>query len=88
MAPKSRTSMKTTKEYDIKARSIYKMNTKNCPLFLVVTNPTLTLDYFNKNARRVLYTRVVWELRKSVKQIVHTSNGGMQPRIVEDNPNA
>ncbi|CAH1107372.1 unnamed protein product [Psylliodes chrysocephalus] len=45
-------------EYDIKTRSIFKMNTKNRPLFLIVTDPTLTLDYMNKNVRRVLYSRV------------------------------
>ncbi|CAH1110394.1 unnamed protein product [Psylliodes chrysocephalus] len=55
-----------TEEYDIKARSIYRMNTKNRPLFLVITDPSLTLDYLNKNARRVLYTRVVWELRNNI----------------------
>ncbi|CAH1115736.1 unnamed protein product [Psylliodes chrysocephalus] len=80
-------------EYDIKARSIFRMNTKNRPLFLVITDPTITLDYLNKNARRVLYTRVVWELRKSVKQIVQchtcqqwghaTANCGRQPKCVK-----
>ncbi|CAH1115858.1 unnamed protein product [Psylliodes chrysocephalus] len=54
-----------TEEFDIKARSIYRMNTKNRPLFLIITDPSLTLDYLNKNVRRILYTRVVWEMRKS-----------------------
>ncbi|CAH1098700.1 unnamed protein product [Psylliodes chrysocephalus] len=45
-------------EYKIKIKEIYRMNTKNQPLFLVVTDPSMTLDYLNKNIQRVLYTRV------------------------------
>ncbi|CAH1104653.1 unnamed protein product [Psylliodes chrysocephalus] len=57
-------------QYEIKTRAIYRMNTKDRPLYLVVTDPAITLDYLNKNARRVLYTRVIWELRKSAKKII------------------
>ncbi|CAH1106445.1 unnamed protein product [Psylliodes chrysocephalus] len=35
--------------YDIKPREIYQMSTKNRPLFLVVTDPAITLDFLNKN---------------------------------------
>lgn len=62
------------RHYDIKVRNIFRMNTKNRPLFLVVTDPSLTLDYLNKNARRVLYKQVIWELRKSIKQIIQCHN--------------
>ncbi|CAH1108699.1 unnamed protein product [Psylliodes chrysocephalus] len=64
-------------QYEIKTRAIYKMKTKDRPLYLVITDPAITLDYLNRNARRVLYTRVVWELRKSAKQIIqcHTCQG-------------
>ncbi|CAH1115861.1 unnamed protein product [Psylliodes chrysocephalus] len=61
-------------EHEIKARSIFQMKTKDRPLFLVVTDPAITLEYLNKNARRVLYTRVTWELRKSMKQIIQCHN--------------
>lgn len=57
-------------QYEIKTRAIYQMKTKDRPLFLVIVDPAITLDYLNKNARRVLYTRVVWELRKSSKLII------------------
>ncbi|CAH1113876.1 unnamed protein product [Psylliodes chrysocephalus] len=57
-------------QYEIKTRAIYKMKTKDRPLYLVITVPAITLDYLNRNARRVLYTRVVWEIRKSAKQII------------------
>ncbi|CAH1105286.1 unnamed protein product [Psylliodes chrysocephalus] len=61
-------------EHEITAREIYQMNTKERPLFLVVTDPALTLDYLNKNTKRVLYTRVTWELRKSTKLIIQCHN--------------
>lgn len=61
-------------EHEIKVHSVYKMTTKNYSLFLVVTNLSFTLNYLNKNVRRVLYTRVVWELRKSSKQIIQCHN--------------
>ncbi|CAH1110846.1 unnamed protein product [Psylliodes chrysocephalus] len=57
-------------EHEIVAREVYKMKTKERPLYLVVTELAITLDYINKNTRRVLYTRVTWEIRKSVKQII------------------
>ncbi|CAH1100925.1 unnamed protein product [Psylliodes chrysocephalus] len=57
-------------QYEIKTRAIYKMKTKDRPLYLVITDPAITLDYLNRNARRVLYTRVVWDIRKSAKQII------------------
>ncbi|CAH1115896.1 unnamed protein product [Psylliodes chrysocephalus] len=46
-------------EHEIKARSIFQMNTKERPLFLVVTDPAITLEYLNKNTRIVLHTRLV-----------------------------
>ncbi|CAH1104546.1 unnamed protein product [Psylliodes chrysocephalus] len=36
-------------QYEIKVKNIFRMNTKNRHLFLVVTDPSLTLDYLNKN---------------------------------------
>ncbi|CAH1115862.1 unnamed protein product [Psylliodes chrysocephalus] len=57
-------------DHEIVAREIYTMKTKERPLYLVVTDPVITLEYLNKNIRRVLHTRVTWELRKSVKQII------------------
>lgn len=50
------------------------MKTKDRPLFLVITDPVITLDYLNKNTRRVLYTRVTWELRKLSKKIIQCHN--------------
>ncbi|CAH1104277.1 unnamed protein product [Psylliodes chrysocephalus] len=35
--------------YDIKAREIFLMTTKNRPLYLVITDPAITLEYLNKN---------------------------------------
>ncbi|CAH1115871.1 unnamed protein product [Psylliodes chrysocephalus] len=60
--------------YEIKVRSTYRMTTKNRPLYLVVTDPLITLDYLNRNVRVVLYTRVTWELRRSTKQIIQCHN--------------
>lgn len=80
-------------QYEIKTRSIFLMNTKNRPLYLVVTDPSLTLDYLNKNIRRVLYTCITWELRRSVQQIIQcrncqrwghaTTNCGRPPRCLK-----
>ncbi|CAH1102141.1 unnamed protein product [Psylliodes chrysocephalus] len=80
-------------EHEIKARAIYTMKTKDRPLFLVVTDPGITLEYLNKNTRRVLYTRVMWELRKSTKLIIQchncqqwgqaTANCGLPPRCLK-----
>ncbi|CAH1103010.1 unnamed protein product [Psylliodes chrysocephalus] len=60
--------------YEIKTRSIYRMTTRNRPLFLVITDPSITLDYLNRNVRVVLYTRITWELRRSTKQIIQCHN--------------
>ncbi|CAH1115580.1 unnamed protein product [Psylliodes chrysocephalus] len=43
-------------EHEIKPRSIFHMKTRDRPLFLVVTDTAITLDYLNKNVRRVLHT--------------------------------
>ncbi|CAH1107073.1 unnamed protein product [Psylliodes chrysocephalus] len=48
--------------YDIKIRDSYKMSTKNRPLFLIVTDPAITLDFLNKNIRVVENTRVIGNL--------------------------
>ncbi|CAH1110471.1 unnamed protein product [Psylliodes chrysocephalus] len=56
-------------EHEIVAREIYTMKTKERPLYLVVTDPVITLEYLNKNARRVLHTRVTWELRNDKRQV-------------------
>ncbi|CAH1109398.1 unnamed protein product [Psylliodes chrysocephalus] len=61
-------------EHEIVARDIFPMKTKERPLYLIVTDPVMTLDYLNKNVRLVLYTRVTWELRKSVKLIIQCHN--------------
>ncbi|CAH1111501.1 unnamed protein product [Psylliodes chrysocephalus] len=60
--------------YDIKVCEIYQMSTKNWPLFLLVTDPAITLDFLNKNIRVVENIRVVWELRKSTKSIIQYHN--------------
>ncbi|CAH1106679.1 unnamed protein product [Psylliodes chrysocephalus] len=60
--------------YEIKIRAAYRMTTKSRPLFLVVTDPSITLDYLNRNVRVVLYTRITWELRRSTKQIIQCHN--------------
>ncbi|CAH1111445.1 unnamed protein product [Psylliodes chrysocephalus] len=80
-------------QYEIKTRNVFLMNTKNRPLFLVVTDPSLTLDYLNKNVRIILHTRITWELRKSMKQIIQchncqkwghaTTNCGRPPRCLK-----
>ncbi|CAH1106697.1 unnamed protein product [Psylliodes chrysocephalus] len=49
-------------EHEIKPRAVYQMKTKERPLFLVVTDPAITLEYLNRNTRRILHTRVTWEL--------------------------
>ncbi|CAH1105260.1 unnamed protein product [Psylliodes chrysocephalus] len=61
-------------EHEIKPLAVYQMRTKERPLFLVVTDPVITLEYLNKNTRRVLYTRVTWELWKSMKLIIQCHN--------------
>ncbi|CAH1102984.1 unnamed protein product [Psylliodes chrysocephalus] len=80
-------------EYEIKARAIYTMKTKDRALFLVVTDPVITLEYLNKNTRRVLYTTVTWELKKLTKPIIQchncqqwgqaTANCGRPPRCLK-----
>ncbi|CAH1114689.1 unnamed protein product [Psylliodes chrysocephalus] len=45
--------------YEIKPKDIFKMTTKHRPLFLVVTDPVITLDYLNKNVRVVENTRAM-----------------------------
>ncbi|CAH1115859.1 unnamed protein product [Psylliodes chrysocephalus] len=80
-------------EHEIKVKAIYTMKTKDRPLFLVITDPAITIDYLNKNTRRVLYTRVTWELRKSTKIIIQchncqqwghaTANCGRPPRCLK-----
>ncbi|CAH1110659.1 unnamed protein product [Psylliodes chrysocephalus] len=79
--------------YEIKPREIYKMTTKYRPLFLVVTDPAITLDYLNKNVRVVENTRIIWELRKSTRSIIQchrcqawghaTSNCGRPPKCLK-----
>lgn len=56
--------------YEIKLKEIFKMSTKHRPLFLVVTDPVITLDYLNKNVRVVDNTRVIWELSRSTRSII------------------
>lgn len=80
-------------EYDIKPRQIYQMTTKDRPLFLIITDPSLTLDFMNKNVRVILNTRIIWELRRSTKSIIQchncqgwghaTSNCGRQPKCLK-----
>ncbi|CAH1099728.1 unnamed protein product [Psylliodes chrysocephalus] len=60
--------------YEIKAREIYLMTTKNRPLYLVITDPAITLDYLNKNVRVIENTRIIWELRRSVKLLIQCHN--------------
>lgn len=50
------------------------MTTEGRPLYLVITDPTLTLDYLNKNSRIILHTKIIWELRKSTRQIIRCHN--------------
>ncbi|CAH1113896.1 unnamed protein product [Psylliodes chrysocephalus] len=79
--------------YEIKTRAIYRMTTRNRPLFLVITDPSIKLKYLNRNVRVVLYTRITWELRRSTKQIIQyhncqawghaTSNCGKQPNCLK-----
>lgn len=59
--------------YNIKVRSTYRMTTKNRPLYLVVNDPSITLES-NRNVRVVLYTRVTWETRRSTQQIIQCHN--------------
>ncbi|CAH1099382.1 unnamed protein product [Psylliodes chrysocephalus] len=60
--------------YDIKTREIYQMSTKYRPLYLIVTDPAITLDFLNKNVRVIENTRITWELRKSTKIIIQCHN--------------
>ncbi|CAH1106720.1 unnamed protein product [Psylliodes chrysocephalus] len=79
--------------YEIKPKEIFKMTTKYRPLFLVVTDPAITLDYLNKNVRVVENTRIIWELRKSQRSIIQchrcqawghaTSNCGRPPKCLK-----
>ncbi|CAH1098905.1 unnamed protein product [Psylliodes chrysocephalus] len=50
------------------------MKTKNRPLYLIVTDPAITLDYLNRNVRVISNTRITWELRRSVKMIIQCHN--------------
>ncbi|CAH1110551.1 unnamed protein product [Psylliodes chrysocephalus] len=60
--------------YEIKTRAIYRMTTRNRPLYLVVTDPSITMEYLNRNVKVVLYTRITWELRRSTKLIIQCHN--------------
>ncbi|CAH1113940.1 unnamed protein product [Psylliodes chrysocephalus] len=56
--------------YEIKTKEIYLMSTKYRPLYLVVTDPAITLEYLNKNVRVIENTKISWEIRKSIKTII------------------
>ncbi|CAH1114774.1 unnamed protein product [Psylliodes chrysocephalus] len=79
--------------YEITPKEIYKMSTKHRPLYLVVTDPAITLDYLNRNVRVIENTRVTWEMRRSTKSIIQchrcqawghaTSNCGRPPKCLK-----
>ncbi|CAH1103825.1 unnamed protein product [Psylliodes chrysocephalus] len=56
--------------YEIEAKETFLMTTNYRPLYLIVTDPAITLDYLNKNVRVIENTRVTWELRRAVKSII------------------
>ncbi|CAH1103854.1 unnamed protein product [Psylliodes chrysocephalus] len=53
--------------YEIEAKETFLRTTKYGPLYLIVTDPAITL---NKNVRVIENTRVTWELRRAVKAII------------------
>ncbi|CAH1107667.1 unnamed protein product [Psylliodes chrysocephalus] len=53
--------------YEIKPKEIFKMTTKHRPLFLVVTDPAITLDYLNKNVRP--FERPLLDIKTSVNDL-------------------
>ncbi|CAH1099653.1 unnamed protein product [Psylliodes chrysocephalus] len=51
--------------YDIKTREIFQMTTKYRPLFLIVTDPAITLDFLNKNNAGVFVADDLTELQRA-----------------------
>lgn len=79
--------------YEIIIKEIFLMSTKFRPLYLIVTDPAITLYYLNKNVRIIENTRVTWKIRKAVKLFIQchrcqawghaTSNCGRPPRCLK-----
>ncbi|XP_056647253.1 uncharacterized protein LOC130451921 [Diorhabda sublineata] len=81
------------KTYKIHIKDIFRMTTKGRPLYLVVTDSKVTLDFLNKNVKVVEHTRIQWEHRRETKPIIQchicqqwghaTSNCGKTPRCLK-----
>ncbi|CAH1103815.1 unnamed protein product [Psylliodes chrysocephalus] len=74
--------------YQIEVKEIFLMSTKFRPMYLIVTDPAITLEYLNKTGRVIENTRVTWE------QIIQchrcqawghaTANSGRPPKCAGD----
>ncbi|CAH1110343.1 unnamed protein product [Psylliodes chrysocephalus] len=76
--------------YEIEAKETFLMTTNYRPLYLIVTDPAITLDYLNENVRVIENTRVTWELRRAVKSIIQCHRcqaWGTQQQIVAAHQN-
>lgn len=52
-------------EHELELLKVYKMNTKDRQLYLIVTSSVITLRYLSKNIRYVLSVRITFEERRN-----------------------
>lgn len=56
--------------HQITPHKIYKLKTNYRPLYMVVTDATITLKQLNSNIKFVLNTRITWERRRNERKII------------------
>lgn len=54
--------------HKLKVLEIFKMKTNYRPLFLVITNKEITLNFLKENIRFILNTKIYWEIHRNLKQ--------------------
>ena len=57
-------------KYKIDIHKIYKLKNTQRGLYLVVTDNTITLKFLNKHVQYVYHTKVTWELRRNVPEVI------------------
>lgn len=57
-------------EHEIELASVYQMNTKGRPLYLIVTSSSITLRYLNQNIRYLNNIRIFFEERRNTRPII------------------
>lgn len=56
--------------YKTRIYGIYKLKNTQRGLFLVVMDSTITLKFLNKNVQYIYHTKVQWELRRNITEII------------------